>query len=99
VLVCLRQQALQLTQAAEQTNRRTDMTPIVVAIEVDSNGTPVKEAFVVISKMDTVEDTVKRLRYEFGSGAYKRWSGQARVECAQRAVDAGNTLEFRAFLF
>ena len=75
------------------------MTPIVVAMEVDSNGTLVREAFVVISKMDTVEDTVKRLTYEFSSGAYKRWSGQARVESAQRAVDAGNALEFRAFLY
>lgn len=75
------------------------MTPIVVALEVDYTGTPIREAFVVISKMETVKNTLYRLKYEFYTGGYKHWSGQDRVAAAQRAVDAGNRLEFRAYIF
>jgi hypothetical protein len=75
------------------------MKPIVVAMEVDSKGIPVKEAFVVISEFDTVEDTVKRLTTEFKSGAFKSWSGKSRVSKAQGAIDRGNKLVFKASLF
>lgn len=75
------------------------MKPIVVAMEVDSKGNPVKEAFTVISEFDTVEETVKRLTREFKSGSFKNWSGKSRVNSAQSAIDAGNKLVFKPFLF
>jgi hypothetical protein len=75
------------------------MKPVVIAMEVDNKNNPIKEAFVVISEFDTVEDTIKRLTTEFKNGAYKSWSGKARVSKAQGAVDRGNKLAFKAVLF
>lgn len=73
------------------------MTPIVVAMEVDSYDTPVREAFVVISDFHTIQGTVARLEKEFNNG-FATW-GSERTQIAKDVFARGNRLVFKPFFF
>jgi hypothetical protein len=73
------------------------MTPIVVAMEVEPNGTVKHEGFTVISDFNTVQGTVARLEKEFDSG-FATW-GAERTTVANDAIARGNRLVFRPFFF
>ena len=73
------------------------MTPIVVAMEVDSTGTVKREGFTVISDFNTVQGTVARLEKEF-AGGFATW-GSERTKVANDVIARGNRLVFKPYFF
>jgi hypothetical protein len=74
------------------------MTPIVVAMEVGPNGVLVREAFVCISTLETVESRVDQLETMFKNKAFDNW-GEERRKSAEGAISRGNTLVFKPFFY
>jgi hypothetical protein len=75
------------------------MKPIIVAMEVKSNG-DMKESFTMVN--DTLEENIKRMKSlpkEFKTGTYKTNWSSVRIQKADAVVKRGNKLEFKAYLF